>query len=257
VRISISAYSLHRNIRDGKISMLDFIRIASERYGASAVELNSPFFVDEPGYLDRVKVTLRDYGVQVKNIAVDMGNIADPDDSMREKWVQGNIAWLKVAKGIGSPSIRVNAGHSDDMEEGLKRSVKSFKRIVTSAKELGLYVLLENHGGFSSDPTSILRILAEVGTDSFGTCPDFGNFDPDMRYEALERIAPYARFVHAKTYEFDADGEETTLDIPRIVRILEKAGYDGYVSVEFEGKGDEYEGIDRTIKLLERCGLDL
>lgn len=257
MRVSISSYSLHRQIGEGKISMLDFVRIAKERYNVDTVELNSPFFEDRPDYLDELRGTLAEYGVRVQNIAVDMGNIADPDDSKRREWVEKNAAWLDVAKEIGSPSIRVNAGHSEDQEEGLKRSIESFKQIVGKAGELGLIVLLENHGGFSSDPESIKKIVGELGRDHFGTCPDFGNFDPSIRYEALEKIAPYARFVHAKTYEFDEEGNETTLDIPRIIDILRRHNYDSYISVEFEGSGDEYGGIESTIKLLQKCGIEL
>jgi sugar phosphate isomerase/epimerase len=257
LKISVSSYSLHRQIGQGAISMLDFVGMARGRFGVDAVELNSPFFEKTPGYLDDLRDSLEARGIKVLNIAIDAGNIADPDDAKRAEWVEENASWLDVAKKIGSPSIRVNAGHSEDQEEGLNRSIESFRQIVGRAKDMGLSVLLENHGGFSSDPDSILRIIGEMGTENFGTCPDFGNFDPAIRYDALERICPYAKFVHAKTYEFDAEGNETTLDIPRIMDILDRNGYDGYVSVEFEGKGDEYEGIESTIRLLQRCGLEL
>jgi sugar phosphate isomerase/epimerase len=219
------------------------------------VELNSPFFPDVEGYLDELRQALDRYGVVVRNIAVDMGNVAAADDPERESAVAANASWLDVAGAIGCPSIRVNAGHSEDQDEGLRRSISSFRTIVGRAGELGLSVLMENHGGFSSDPGGIMAYVRELGTDNFGTCPDFGNFEEGIRYEALETIAPYAKFVHAKTYEFDADGNETTLDIPRIIGIMRKSGYDGYVSVEFEGPTDEYEGIDATVALLRRCGV--
>ncbi len=237
--------------------MLDFIGIASERYGVHAVELNSPFFESTPGYLTRLKQALDEHGVAVQNIAVDLGNIADPDESKRIDWVNKNAAWLDVARRIGCRSIRVNAGHAEDGEAGLMRSIDSYRRIVRRAKRLGMTVLLENHGGYSSDPDSILKYVSVLGTANFGVCPDFGNFEPGIRYEALEKIAPYAKFVHGKTYEFDAEGNETTLDIPKIIKILERARYNGYVSVEYEGRGDEYEGIASTIALLRRCGLEL
>lgn len=257
MRMSISSYSLHRNINKKEIAMLDFVRIAAERYGVGVVELNSPFFLDEPGYLDQLREALDEYGIVVHNIAVDRGNVAAPDGAERDESVAQNASWLDVAREIGCPSIRVNAGHSDDLEEGLKRSISSFKVIVGRARELGLSVLMENHGGFSSDPDGIMAYVRELGTDNFGTCPDFGNFKEEIRYEALETIAPYAKFIHAKTYAFDADGNETTLDIPRIMRIFEDAGYKGDVSVEYEGPTDEYGGIEATVALLKRCGVEI
>jgi sugar phosphate isomerase/epimerase len=255
LKVSVSSYSLHRHIGKGEISMIDFIELVPERFGIHDVELNSPFFLDEPGYLDDVKDALRDNEVSVHNIAIDEGNVADLDDGARNEAVVKNSAWLDVAKNIGSPCIRVNAGHSED-PGGLDRSIGSFRTIVGRAKDLGLSVLMENHGGFSSDPDSILRYISELGTENFGTCPDFGNFKEEIRYEALEKISPFAKFVHAKTYEFDAAGDETKLDIPRIIEILRKSLYDGFVSVEFEGPGDEYEGIESTIALLHRCGIE-
>jgi sugar phosphate isomerase/epimerase len=256
--MSISSYSLHRSIHKKEITMLDFVRIAAERYGVGVVELNSPFFLlDEPGYMNQLQGALDEYGIVVHNIAVDRGNVAAQDGAEREESVSKNSSWLDVAREIGCPSIRVNAGHSDDLEEGLKRSIASFKVIVEKARELGLSVLMENHGGFSSDPDGIMTYVRELGTENFGTCPDFGNFTEEIRYEALEAIAPYAKFIHAKTYAFDADGNETTLDIPRIIRIFEDAGYDGDVSVEYEGPTDEYEGIEATVALLKRCGVEI
>ena len=257
MKMSVSSYSLHRNIGKGEITMLDFVRIARERFKAGVVELNSPFFPDEPGYMEKLQGALNEYGVTVGNIAVDSGNVAAIDDAEREDAVTRNAAWLDVAKELDCPSIRVNAGHPDDQDAGLRRSISSFKKIVGRAETLGLSVLMENHGGFSSDPEGILTYVRELGTDNFGTCPDFGNFKEEIRYEALEKIAPYAKFVHAKTYEFDRDGNETRLDIPRIMGILEDAGYRDYVSVEFEGPMDEYEGITATIALLKRCGVEI
>ncbi len=257
MRISVSAYSLHRSIGQGRVSMLDFVGMAPTRFGVHEVELNSPFFRDEPDYLERLLAAMEENGVHVGNIAVDQGNVADPDDSRRREYVSANAAWLDVAADLDCPSIRVNAGHSEDQAQGLKRSIASFKEIVGKAGGLGLSVLMENHGGFSSDPDSILKYVDVLGMENFGTCPDFGNFREEIRYQALEKISPYAKFVHAKTYEFDTRGNETTLDIPRIIDILADARYDGYVSVEFEGPGDEYEGILSTIKLLEACGLEL
>ncbi len=256
MKLSVSSYSLHRNIGKGEISMLDFVELVPKRFGVHDVELNSPFFLDRPGYLNQVKAALRKNKVAVHNIAIDVGNVADRDEGERRKAVEENAAWLKVAKEIGSPCIRVNAGHSDD-EGGFARSIASFKKIVGQARDLGLSVLMENHGGFSSDPDCILKYVSELGTENFGTCPDFGNFKEEIRYKALETISPYAKFVHAKTYEFDAKGNETKLDIPRIIGILKRSGYKGFVSVEFEGPGDEYEGIESSIALLRKCGVEL
>lgn len=111
-----------------------------------------------------------------------------------------------------------------------------------------------HHGGPSADPDNIVRIVKAVGSDNFSTCPDFGNFASHIRYEGLAKISSYALLAHAKTYKFDERGEETSIDIKKCVDILKKAGFQGYLSIEYEGEDDEYEGVKKTIALLKKSG---
>ncbi len=253
MELAISGWSLHREIPK-KTSLLDFPRIAAQEFGVKAIELNSPFFAStKPDYLATLKKKMADEGVVPINIAVDLGNIANPDDEQRAKDITALKEWFSVAKAVGSPSIRINAGWGEPVDEAmLKRVIASYKELVKEAEKTGIKMLIENHGGPSSDPDNILRFLKEVGSESFRTCPDFGNFADDIRYSALEKVAPYAFVVHAKTYDFDEEGNETKVDIGRCVKIIKDAGYDGYLSVEFEGPMDEHEGIKKSLELLKR-----
>lgn len=120
------------------------------------------------------------------------------------------------------------------------------------AKSIGMKVLIENHGGVSNQPEAILRIIQEVNSPNLRTSPDFGNFPPEERYDSLQKLAPYAFLIHAKTYEFDFQGEEKTIDMSRCLDILRKVGYEGYLSIEFEGRGNQFQGVMKTKTLLER-----
>ena len=98
----------------------------------------------------------------------------------------------------------------------------------------------------------IVRIMEEVGSPNIGTCPDFGNTPDDTRYEFLERIMPYAKILHAKFHEFDEDGEEVKIDAKRCLDIARDAGFDGFCSVEFEGKEDQMAGVRKSVALLRK-----
>jgi sugar phosphate isomerase/epimerase len=115
-----------------------------------------------------------------------------------------------------------------------------------------VHVLVENHGGLSSDPASLLRVLESAGTPWVGTLPDFGNFPPGTdRYAAVRAMMPFAKAVSAKCYDFDEGGQETRIDFGRMLRIVLDAGYRGHVGIEYEGtRLGEHEGILAARELL-------
>jgi len=257
MKLSVSSWSLHRELphfrrKDvpGKISITDFPRICVEEFDVDAVELCQMHFLStDQNYIEKVKDSLDRCGVKVVNIPVDIGYAAEPDPEKRMADFKIIKRWFHIAKYLGSPSIRVNTGNGGG-EEALQRAIEGYKELVKTAEETSVKLLIENHGGISENPDNIIKIIEEVGSEYLGTCPDFGNFQPEIRYEALEKIAKYAVIVHVKTYEFDESGEEKTIDIGRCVNIFKQSGFDGYYSVEFEGKGDQREGVKKTIELL-------
>ncbi len=251
MKIALSSWSLHREIPKN-MDLVDFIKVSAERFGINAIELCQQHFTSTTSsYIDEIKKQLEKCKVKVINVPIDVGDISQINDEKREKDISLIKNWINVAKEVGSPYARVNTGKSKD-EGALDRIIKSYKELVRYAENLGMGILLENHGGISNDPEKIVKIVKEVNSPSFGTCPDFGNFPEETRYKALEIIAPYALVVHAKTYEFDSKGEETKINIKKCIDILKKTAYKGYLSIEFEGPGDEFEGVEKSKKLLER-----
>lgn len=255
MKLAIASWSLHRQIPT-RIPLIQFPGICQEEFGVEAVELNSPFFEStKPAYLSRLRESISKRGMKVVNIAVDLGNIAHPDHARRNKDIEALKEWFTIGKLVDSPSIRVNAGWEESVDEAMmKRVIGSYKELIKEAERMGMNLLIENHGGPSADPDNIVRIVKAVGSNNFGTCPDFGNFAPQIRYEALAKISPYALLAHAKTYKFDESGEEMTIDIKKCVDILKEAKFDGYLSIEYEGEDDEYEGVKKTIALLKKSG---
>ena len=265
-KISLAEWSLHRAIRDQKtVEHLDFAKVSKEEFGIEAVEYVNQFFKDkarDQSYLAQMKQRAEDHGVKSLLIMVDgEGQIGDPDERKRAQTVENHKQWVDAAKYLGCHSIRVNAGSSGSFEEQQKLAADGLRRLSEYAGAAGLNVLVENHGGLSSDGSWLAGVMKLVERDNCGTLPDFGNFfisrgdNPREydRYKGVEELMPFAKAVSAKTHDFDADGNETATDYARMMKIVLDHGYNGYVGIEYEGgKLSEFDGIRKSKALLEK-----
>lgn len=266
-KISLAEWSLHRTLRDSSkgLTNLDFPRVTKEEFGIDAVEYVNQFFKDkaeDQKYLTELKTRCDDLGVKSLLIMCDgEGNLGDPDDAKRTKAVENHYRWVDAAKFLGCHSIRVNASSSGSYEEQMKLAADGLRRLSEYAKPQGLNVIVENHGGLSSNGGWLAGTIAKTEMDNCGTLPDFGNFylsrgkEPKMydRYKGVEELMPYAKAVSAKSHDFDEDGNEVHTDYFKMMEIVLQHGYHGYVGIEYEGgKVSEYEGIKLTKALLER-----
>ena len=161
--------------------------------------------------------------------------------------------WVEAAEFLGCHSIRVNAhGVGKTDEEKAANTTKGLRSLSEFGKEHGINVIVENHGGLSSNGKWLAGVLKNVGLDNCGSLPDFGNFGSYDRYMGIKELMPFAKGVSAKSHDFDAGGNETRTDYVKALKLVLDAGYRGYVGVEYEGgKIGEAEGIIATKKLLE------
>ena len=191
------------------------------------------------------------------------GALAHKDKAERMRSVQNHTKWIDIAAELGCHSIRVNmrgeekgtAASAAAIDEFVTRSVDAFSALCEIAAKSQVNVIIENHGGLSSNADVLARLMKLVNLPNLGTLPDFGNFDRGMdRYEGVRKLMPFAKGVSAKSHAFDAQGNETEIDYGRMMKIvLDEARFSGYVGIEFEGdKLGEYEGIWATKRLLER-----
>lgn len=267
-KISLAQWSLHRLLRDASknVTNLDFPRIAKREFDIDAVEYVNQFFKDkakDEKYLSELKQRCNDEGVKSLLIMVDgEGQLGAPDDAERTKSVENHHRWVDAAKFLGCHSIRVNAGSSGSYEEQQKLAADGLARLSEYAKPHGLNVIVENHGGLSSNGAWLASVIQMVGMNNCGTLPDFGNFhisrgeNPEEydRYKGVDELMPYAKAVSAKTHDFDDKGNEIHTDYHRMMQIVvEKHGYHGYVGIEYEGHDlGEIQGIQKSKELLER-----
>jgi len=280
-KISLAEWSLHRTLRDESknLTNLDFPRMAKEDFGIDAIEYVNQFFKDkakDEKYLAELNTRCKDHGVKSLLIMVDgEGQLGDPDKNRRGEAVGNHHQWVDAAKELGCHSIRVNAASKGSYEEQQKLAADGLRRLSEYAKPLGLNVIVENHGGLSSNGKWLASVIEMVGMDNCGTLPDFGNFwisrDPAEwydNYQGVDELMPYAKAVSAKTYDFDGQsnttrqkdrwGNESEIDYEKMMGIVLSHGYDGYVGIEYEGSSvDEYTGIRKSKELLQRVAAKL
>ncbi|GIW99219.1 MAG: xylose isomerase [Pirellulaceae bacterium] len=278
--ISLAQWSLNRQFfaflgrnRGGDTRPLDpqdFPVIAKDEFGIHAVEYVNQFYKEVVGnkqYLADLKKKAEDAGVRNVLIMCDgEGNLGDPDQQRRENSVKNHVKWLEWAQELGCHSIRVNARSDDKLSyhEQQKLAADGLRRLCELSDSYGLNVIVENHGGLSSHGRWLADVMAQVDHPRCGTLPDFGNFrhvarvdgvsiDYD-RYLGVYELMPYAKGASAKSYAFDDQGNETTIDYEKMLKIVcaPQFGFTGYIGIEFEGGGDSFEGIRATKRLLER-----
>jgi len=260
--ISLAQWSLHRALSGGGLEHLEFAATAKKEYGIDAVEYVNTFFKDrakDAAYLREMKQRAADAGVKSLLIMCDgEGNLGDPDDARRSAAVERHHQWVEAARALGCHSIRVNAASSGSFEEQQKLAADGLRRLTEFGARHNLNVIVENHGGLSSNGAWLAGVMRLVDHPRCGTLPDFGNFNLGGgkeydRYQGVKELMPFAKAVSAKSHDFNEAGDETHTDYARMMKIVLDAGYRGYVGIEYEGgRLSEPDGIRATKKLLER-----
>ena len=274
-KISLAQWSLHRAIKINQtLSPFDFSLKAREM-GFDAVEYVSSLYWNELKTKPIKKVTKtllnnsKDYGIKNLLIMVDgEGDLASNNKNKRQKSIDNHKKWIEMAYNLGCHSIRVNLNGEIRKNRWIEYSSESLTQLCLISRKDKINIIVENHGGLSSNASYLANVMKNVNLDNCGTLPDFGNFciekiDPDNyfsqcineydKYQGMTELMPYAKAVSAKSYDFDTNGEERTIDFKRIIDITKEFNYDGYYGIEYEGLNlGENDGIIKTKKLLEK-----
>jgi len=265
-KISLAEWSLHRMLNEKKLDNLDFPAFAKREFGIEAVEYVNRFFKDakDNAYLKDLKKRAADHGVTNVLIMIDdEGSLGDPDNEKRKQAIENHYKWVEAAKFLDCHSIRVNARSEGPYDEQMKLAADGLRRLSEFGDKHDINVIVENHGGLSSNGEWLAGVMKKVDNKRCGTLPDFGNFQTAPgewydRYKGVKELMPFAKGVSAKSHEFDADGNEVRTDYVKMVKIVLDAGYHGYIGIEWEGdKPSEVEGTKLTKRLLERVRADL
>lgn len=276
-KISLAQWSLHSTIFDGGLPLLDFASKARE-LNFDAVEYVSRFYTKEAAgpvsfskLVNDLKIRSDNAGVQNLLIMVDgEGTLASAGKNEQNKAVSNHLKWLDAASALGCHSVRINllGGPEDNPAAWVAAAAEGLIKLCSLAAKQHLNIIVENHGGLSSNGALLAEVMHAVSLPNCGTLPDFGNFciarkdnkkwpSPCIseydRYQGVAEMMPFAKGVSAKSFDFDANGNETTIDYARMLGTVKASGYTGYIGIEYEGQRlGELEGILKTRELLEK-----
>ncbi len=262
-KISLAEWSLHKTLFAKEMTNLQF-PVVSRELGIDAVEYVNQFFKEQAKdekYLAELNKIAKNEGVTNVLIMCDgEGMVGAPEKEERIKTVENHKKWIDAAAFLGCHSIRVNAGSKGTYEEQQKLAADGLHMLCEYGDTKKINVIVENHGGLSSNADWLVGVMKLVDHKRVGTLPDFGNFTINRetgeaydRYKGVELLMPYAKGVSGKSYAFDAQGNETKMDFYRLMKIVKDSGFTGYVDVEYEGSElSEKDGIIATKKLLEK-----
>lgn len=251
--ISVATYALRNALKDPSIGVkgiADFL----VHQKISLVELNNCFTTPEG--LHDFALPFIDRGIKPNQLTVDGNNFFVKGDANHKKQFEYMKKWLDAGHKENIPLVRANMGHALGLfkkTDTIENLLATFTPILGYAESLGMKFVFENHGGKSSDINFQLKVREAISSKNFGYLLDTGNYKPkDLIYENIPKLGKSILIVHAKTYNFDAEGNETQLDFKRIVSQLKSIGYTGDYSVEYEGPLPDYEGTSKTIALLRK-----
>lgn len=276
-KLSLAQWSLHKAIFEEGMNPYDFAAKASE-LGFEGIEYVSALYDEElkqdnyspeamAAFVAKNNEEAKKYGVTNVLIMIDgQGDLATTSAMARKEAVENHFKWVDAAAAMNCSAIRVNLAGSKKADEWHANAVDGLTQLATYAKTKGINVLVENHGGLSSDASKLAAVMVAVNMTNCGTLPDFGNFCVQRedgsdyngacgveydKYKGVAELMPHALAVSAKAYDFDAQGNETTLDYAKLLQTVKDAGYTGFIGVEYEGNVlSEKAGIVATKDLL-------
>lgn len=267
-KISLAEWSINGPLRKGTMQHLDFARIARS-VEIDAIEYVNQFFMDkarDAAYLAEMNRRAQGEGVtQVLIMCDNEGNLGDPDAAKRKTAVENHHKWVEAAKALGAHSIRVNAYSSGTPDEQMKLVSEGLHALCTYADTHGINVIIENHGGQSSNARWLVQTIRMADHPRAGTLPDFGNFrisrpnadNPGAPVESYDsyigvtEMMPLAKGVSVKPVVWDMQGHSSAIDLPRMMKIVVDAGYHGYCGIEHGQPGRELEAIRALREQLE------
>ena len=271
--LSICSYSFHRLLEAGQQDVFQYISDC-HALGCTQLDLwngHLPSLLDDEArelssftpeyaqlsaaeieYLTRIKAAADAAGLPFGCLAVDGAHIYEPSPEARQAQQIKAHRWLNIAGLLSAQQIRIDSGGPPELpEDVLEIIVTGYNDLIQRAGEKGIEVVIENHWGASRIPENVVRILEAV--PGLGLLFDTGNWPDELRDTGWTTCARYARATHLKTYAFDAAGNETTVDIPRAMRILQEAGYQGSWGIEsVPRQGDEIEAAKKSVALVRR-----
>ncbi len=286
MKISVSSYSFSSYINDGRMTQLDTVKAAAE-LGFSGIEFTSlspnpsPTKEEKLDYARKIKAEAQKYGISI--VAYCIGaNLYNETDEENEAALKEVFDEVDIAAELGAPIMRHDVTWGIKFGEKtvsfdcqLPKIAENARKITEYAAKKGIRTCTENHGFVAQDSDRVERLYNAVGHENYGILVDIGNFacaDEDS-VAAVSRLAPYAIHVHAKDFYITKFGKKNKKgeglvtrgcnilrgsvigegDIPteQCIAVIKRAGYDGFVSIEYEGSDDCKKALAKGLSNLK------
>ena len=270
-KFAIATYS-YWHFSEPKVTVQEVIDHAAN-LGADGVDvLHVQMDNETPEYLTSLRKQAEDNGIELICLSIHQ-DFVNPDNVGRDKNIEHTRHCIDIAHDLGISYIRLNSGRWNTIksfdelmanrgiepvlpgfteDDGFNWCIESIMECLPAAEKAGVVLALENHWGLTRSPEGLLRIVNAIDSPWLGVLMDTGNFLEDP-YNKLEQIATQTVFVQAKTYYGGGEWYTLDLDYPRIAQILKRANYQGYISLEFEGKEDANTGVPKSLELLREA----
>ncbi|MEP3208267.1 MAG: sugar phosphate isomerase/epimerase family protein [Maribacter sp.] len=279
-QLSLAQWSIHKMIREDGVDPYTFAEKA-KNWGFTGLEYVSQLYNPElsdanysdeamAAFVEKSNTEAKKHGMENVLIMIDgQGNLAVNDEAERNETVEKHKKWVDAAAAMGCHAIRVNLNGSMVPEEWQASAIDGLTKLSTYAKTKNINVLVENHGGLSSNGALHAAVMKAVDLDNCGTLPDFGNFcitrNEDWtcnleydKYKGVAELMPYAKAVSAKSNDFDDEGNAIGIDYVKMMQMVKDAGYTGFIGVEYEGSIlNEEAGIKATKDLMLKVAKEL
>ncbi len=249
-----SSQSYDDVLGSGRLTLEEWCRLASEELGVSAVELEDKHIGEPtPARLAGVRDAAARYGLEIVNIAF-MNNFGMADEARRTAEEARTAEWIDVSRRLGSRFLRAFAGWPEgDRAARWPAMVSALRHVCALALAAGARLVIENHNhdGFVQTADDVDAIFAAVGSPALGLLLDTGNYLDGAA--SIARTAARAWHVHAKFTRVGRDGRDARVDHDAVVRLLGVMGYEGCVSVEYEGMEPSCTAVPRIAAYLRQA----
>lgn len=251
--ISLHQFSLKKLIDDGSLDPLHYPRFVKEKLGIVNVEYAADFY--EPFMALRDAEQLRqqaeEFGVTNRAVlCTDVHALDASDTSERQAAIDYFARWGSIAASLGCEFLRVRAVSPGDRAKQLEYATAGISGLCDKLQETNVSVLVENIAEWSRDPDWLNTLVEKVGSERLGLIADFGNFDGDI-YQGMQQLLPYTKSVCTKSWEFDAQGNETQIDFKKMMGIINASKFRGCIAIEYLGD-EPLDGIGKTSALVKR-----
>ena len=287
IKISLQCVSFANTLMNGKMSILEFPRVVREDFNIQGAEYwNIPMIQKrrDSKFIKELNKKTSDYGLENTLMLVDLfdlktresKSICDKDPKIRNEAIEEHKEWIDVAKSIGCSSIRVNLWSEGMSAEEVKNiSEEGLGKLLEYSSTLDMSIVIENHGGFTSDGAWLVDLMKSINHPNLGTLPDFGTlnfcieraqpkeeemYSPNClnqydKYKGVEEMLPYAKGISAKSINFDNNGNETNTDFERMIKLIKSSSFEGYMAIEYEGALMQMFGRDPSDYLSSNDGI--